>query len=131
MQILNENNNSEPNFSLDAKEHFPELVSKYGTAVEDVLLNSYENFSDMYSSPVKVNIKYKKAIERYKTDDKEFFEEMVKEDSPQQLIIAAMKMVYGVGGSWVERWLDRNSKKFELKDIKTKEDAETIVKRFK
>jgi hypothetical protein len=33
----------------------------------------------MYSSPVKVNIKYKKAIERYKTDDKEFFEEMVKD----------------------------------------------------
>jgi|688.fasta_scaffold466501_2 hypothetical protein len=77
--VLNENNNFEPNFALDAKEHFPELVSKYGTAVEDVLLNSYENFSDMYSSPVKINIKYKKAIESYKTDKKEFFEEMVKE----------------------------------------------------
>ena len=77
--VLNENNNFEPNFSLDAKKHFPELVSKSGTAVEDFLSNSYENFSDMYSSPVKVNIKYKKAIERYKTDDKEFFEEMVKD----------------------------------------------------
>ncbi len=62
---------------------------------------------------------------------KEELKNLLKEDSPQQLIIAAIKKVYGAGGSFIEKWLDRNSKKFELKDIKTKEDAETIVKRFK
>ena len=57
---LNENNNQKPDFSSDAKNNFPELVKKYGTQVVDALENSYENFIDMYSSPVKVNIKYRK-----------------------------------------------------------------------
>jgi len=49
----------------------------------------------------------------------------------EQLIISAIKNVYGSSGFFIEKWLDRNSKKFELKDIKTKEDAEKIVKKFK
>ena len=77
--VINENNNYEPDFTSDAKKHFPELVSEYGTAVEVTLLNSYENFSNMYSNPVKINIKYKDAIESYKTNKKEFFEKLVKE----------------------------------------------------
>ena len=68
---LDENNNQKPNFSSDAKTNFPELVKKYGTKVVDALENSYENFIDMYSSPVKVNIKYKKSIENYKNNPKD------------------------------------------------------------
>ena len=84
--VINENNNYEPDFTSDAEKHFPELVSKYGTAVEDALLNSYENFSDMYSNPVKINIKYQEAIERYKTDEKDFFENFVKETSEDNMM---------------------------------------------
>jgi len=64
-------NESQPNFSSDAKTNFSELVKKYGTKVADALENSYENFIDMYSSPVKVNIKYKKSIENYKNNPKD------------------------------------------------------------
>lgn len=70
MQILNEDNN-QPNFIQDAETNFPELVEKYGGQVADALENSYENFSDMYSSPVKVNIKYKQALEKYKNNQKD------------------------------------------------------------
>ena len=68
---LDENNNQKPDFSSDAKNNFPELVKKYGTQVVDALENSYENFIDMYSSPVKVNIKYRKSIENYKNNPKD------------------------------------------------------------
>jgi hypothetical protein len=73
IEVLNEDNNR-PNFAQDAETNFPELVKKYGGQVADTLENSYENFSDMYSSPVKINIKYKQALEKYKNNQKDLEE---------------------------------------------------------